>query len=226
MSSKILLVEDDFRIRHLLKTYLHKEGFEVVEVDNGIDALDKFKSEKIDLIILDIMIPGINGYEVCRLIRNNSDVIIIMLTAKGEEDDKLLGYELGADDYITKPFSPKVLVAKVNVLLKRTKNLSIINEGIIKIGDLEINELSHDVFVEGEKIYLSPREFDLLLYLAQNKGIVLSRDIILNNVWGYTYDGDARTVDTHIKRLRKKIEGSRKFISTVKRSGYKLEVQK
>lgn len=224
MSKTVLIVEDESRMRHLISSYLKKENINVLEAENGLQALDVFKREDIDLVILDIMMPFMDGYEVCRNLRTHSEVLIIMLTAKSEEDDKLLGYGLGADDYVTKPFSPKVLTAKVKALLKRsdiTENKTV--EGVTKIDTLEINELSHNVTLNGEKLDLSPKEYDLLLYLAKNHGIVLSRDKLLTNVWGYDFDGDLRTVDTHIKRVRQKLGDKADLITTVRGSGYKLE---
>jgi DNA-binding response OmpR family regulator len=222
----ILIVEDESRMRHLIATYLKKEGLTVLEAENGMQALDIFKREKIDLIILDIMMPYMDGYEVCKNIRAHSDVLIIMLTAKSEEDDKLLGYGLGADDYQTKPFSPKVLTAKVKALLKRSELVEVKTEaGLTKIDTLEINDLSHNVTLNGEKLDLSPKEYDLLLYLAKNHGIVLSRDQLLTNVWGYDFDGDLRTVDTHVKRVRQKLGEKADLITTVRGSGYKLEAE-
>ena len=228
MSKTVLIVEDESRMRHLISSYLKKEDITVLEAENGMQGLEIFKKESVDLIILDIMMPFMDGYEVCRNIRSqaNSNVLIVMLTAKSEEDDKLLGYGLGADDYVTKPFSPKVLTAKVKALLKRTDIVeNKTAEGITKIDNLEINELSHNVTLEGEKLDLSPKEYDLLLYLAKNHGIVLSRDKLLTNVWGYDFDGDLRTVDTHVKRVRQKLGDKADLITTVRGSGYKLEAE-
>lgn len=223
MEKTVLIVEDESRMRELISDYLKREGLNIIEASDGEEALIKFKNEKIDLIILDIMMPKLDGFSVCRTIRKTSNVYIIILTAKEEEYDKLLGYELGADDYVTKPFSPKVLVAKVKALLKRTEEKSSNIEGVLEIHGISLNELSHSVSVDGEEIELSPKEYDLLLYLMKNQGIVLSRDTLLNKVWGYDYFGDLRTVDTHIKRLRQKLRGRADNISTVRGSGYKLE---
>lgn len=223
MNKTILLVEDEIRIRFLLRDYFHKENFNVLEASNGREALELFSNNIIDLIILDIMMPEVDGLTVCKSIREISTLPIILLTAKSEEEDKLLGYDLGADDYVTKPFSPKVLVAKVKALLKRTdshKDLSIIN-----YNGLKINKLSHEVIVDDKEINLSPKEFDLLLFLVSNEGIALSRDKILDNVWGMDYYGDIRTVDTNIKRLREKLLSKSEYISTVRGSGYKFEVK-
>lgn len=223
MNKTILIVEDEIRIRFLLRDYFHKENFNVLEASDGREALEVFANNSIDLVILDIMMPEIDGFSVCESIRETSTLPIILLTAKSEEEDKLLGYDLGADDYVTKPFSPKVLVAKVKALLKRTdshKDLSILN-----YNGLKINKLSHEVLINDEEINLSPKEFDLLLFLTENSGIALSRDKILNNVWGMDYFGDIRTVDTNIKRLREKLLSKSEYISTVRGSGYKFEVK-
>ena len=225
MDRTILIVEDEYRMRHLISDYFKREGFNIVEAENGIDALEKFK-DKIDLVILDIMMPLLDGWSVCQTIRNTSNVPIIILTAKSEEDDKLMGYELGADDYITKPFSPKVLVAKVKALLKRAEGISGKSNGLIDINGLIINEMAHEVMVNGEYINLSPKEFDLLLFLVRNRGAALSRDQILDNIWGYGYEGDLRTVDTHIKRIREKLKEKGDIITTIRGSGYKLEIKK
>ena len=225
MDRTILIVEDEYRMRHLISDYFKKEGFNIVEAENGIDALEKFK-DKIDLVILDIMMPLLDGWSVCQTIRNTSNVPIIILTAKSEEDDKLMGYELGADDYVTKPFSPKVLVAKVKALLKRAEGISGKSNGLIDINGLIINEMAHEVMVNGEYINLSPKEFDLLLFLVRNRGAALSRDQILDNIWGYGYEGDLRTVDTHIKRIREKLKEKGDIITTIRGSGYKLEIKK
>lgn len=226
MQKTILIVEDEFRMRLLLTDYFKKEGFAVIEAENGIKAIDEFNSNKIDLVILDIMIPYMDGWEVCRIIRKNSYIPIIMVTAKSQDDDKLLGYELGADDYVTKPYSPKVLVAKVKALLKRTETTDGKPEEVINLDGLIINESSHQVFVREEELQLSPKEYDLLLYLVKNKGIALTRSKILDNVWGYDYYGDERTVDTNIKRLREKLKDKADMISTIRGSGYRFEVKR
>ncbi|HBM75312.1 MAG TPA: DNA-binding response regulator [Clostridiaceae bacterium] len=224
MNKSIMLVEDDRRMRHLLCDYFKKENFSIVEAADGKEAVGKY-NDGIDIVILDIMIPFIDGWEVCRTIRSQSNVPIIILTAKSQEDDKLLGYELGADDYVTKPFSPKVLVAKVKALLKRADGLYGEDDGIVKAGGIVINNIAHEVTVDGQVIVLTPKEYELLSYLIKNKGIALSREKILDNVWGYDYYGDIRTVDTHIKRIREKIKDKGNFISTVRGSGYKFEVK-
>ena len=224
MNKNILIVEDELRIRILLRDYFRKGGFNILEASDGEEALRNFSENNIDIVILDIMMPKINGFDVCKTIRSVSNIPIVLLTAREEEEDKLHGYELGADDYVTKPFSPKVLVAKVNALLKRTENINI-NKNLSDFDGLKINKLSHEVALDGNILALSPKEYDLLLYLTSNKGIALSRDKILDNVWGYDYFGDIRTVDTNIKRLREKLLHKSSYITTVRGSGYKFEVK-
>ncbi|NLZ47823.1 MAG: response regulator transcription factor [Clostridiales bacterium] len=226
MDKTILLVEDEKRMRILIGDYLKKEGFKYLEASNGIEAIDIFNKEKVDLVVLDIMMPFMDGWEVCKTIRKTSDVPIIILTARSEEDDKLLGYDLGADDYVTKPFSPKILVAKIKVLLKRSDAFKDSNSTGVDINGLYIDELSHRVTVDGEEIILSPKEYELLLYLVKNSGIALTRNQILDNVWGTDYYGDTRTVDTNIKRLREKLKDKAYLITTIRGSGYRFEVQK
>ena len=222
----ILIIEDEARMRQLLSDFLKREGLHILEAENGKKALELFDRNSIDLLILDLMMPCMDGLSVCTHIRNKSDVPIIMLTAKSEEDDKLLGYELGADDYVTKPFNPRILVAKVKALLKRAdsfKSGAVVScGGTINLGDLVINELSHDVYINTEKLHLTPKEYDLLLYFAKNRGIAFSRDKLLNDIWGFDYYGDFRTVDTHIKRLRQKLGTKSDLIATVRGNGYKL----
>jgi DNA-binding response OmpR family regulator len=224
MQKTILVVEDEDRMRKLISDYLKIEDFKVIEATNGSDALLQFSSKKVDLIILDVMMPGLDGFAVCKTIRQNSDVPIIFLTAKGEEEDKLTGFELGADEYVTKPFSPKVLVARSKALLKRVEGTIGKPDNVFDIQGLKVNLLSRQVYIDSTEINLSPTEYDLLAYLIKNKGIVLSRNALLDNVWGYSYDGDLRTVDTHIKRLREKLMNKSKFICTVRGSGYRFEV--
>lgn len=226
MDKSILLVEDEKRMRILLSDYLKKEGFKYLEASNGIEAIDLFNKEKVDLVVLDIMMPFMDGWELCKAIRKISDVPIIILTARSEEEDKLLGYDIGADDYVTKPFSPKVLVAKIKVLLKRSEVYKDNNSTSMDINGLYIDELSHRVTVDGEEIILSPKEYELLIYLVKNSGIALTRNQILDNVWGIDYYGDTRTVDTNIKRLREKLKDKAYLITTIRGSGYRFEVQK
>lgn len=221
---KILVVEDEERMRKLVMTYLKRENYEVLEAGDGIEAIDIFRRENVSLVVLDIMIPLVDGFRVCKSIREHSSVPIILLTAKSEEEDKLLGYDLGADDYVTKPFSPKVLVAKIKVLLKRTNFVEMATEN--DYDGLVINEVSHEIAIDGKEVYLSPKEYELLIYFSRNKGIALTRDKILDNVWGNDYYGDLRTVDTHVKRLREKLQNKAYLISTVRGSGYKFEVKK
>jgi DNA-binding response OmpR family regulator len=226
MKKTVLVVEDDDRLRKLISDYLKIENFKVIQATNGREALLEFQNEKIDLIILDVMMPILDGFAVCKTIRVNSDVPIIFLTSKSEDEDKLKGFELGADEYVTKPFSPKVLVARAKSLLKRIEGTIVSTGNIIDMSGLKLNLLSRQVYVDNNEISLSPTEYDLLAFLIKNKGIVLSRNSLLDNVWGYSYDGDIRTVDTHIKRLREKLNEKSKFICTVRGTGYRFEVIK
>lgn len=223
MKKSILIVEDEIKIRFLIRDYFLKENFNIYEAEDGEIGLDVFSREKIDLIILDVMMPNMDGFTFLEKIRSVSSVPIILLTAKAEEEDKLQGYEFGADDYMTKPFSPKVLVAKSKALLKRTRKD--VDSSSQDFNGLIINKLSHEVKVDNEIISLSPKEYELLLYLISNDGIALSRDTILDNVWGIDYYGDIRTVDTNIKRLREKLLDKSSYIVTVRGSGYKFEVK-
>ena len=224
MEKTILVVEDEDRMRKLICDYLKIENFKVIEAINGSEALLEFSNKKVDLIILDVMMPTLDGFTVCKTIRKNSDVPIIFLTAKSEEEDKLTGFELGADEYVTKPFSPKVLVARSKSLLKRIEGTIGKPDNVFDTQGLKVNLLSRQVYVDNNEINLSPTEYDLLAYLIKNKGIVLTRNALLDNVWGYSYDGDLRTVDTHIKRLREKLSAKSKFICTVRGTGYRFEV--
>lgn len=221
MKKSILIVEDELRIRFLLRDYLIKDNFNVFEASNGEEGLFMISTQKIDLVLLDIMMPVMDGLTMLEKLREASTVPVILLTAKGEEEDKLQGYDYGADDYITKPFSPKVLMAKVKALLKRTRND--IDSSYQDFNGLTINKLSHEVKVDGKEISLSPKEYELLTYLITNEGIALSRDNILDNVWGLDYYGDIRTVDTNVKRLREKLLDKANLIVTVRGSGYKFE---
>lgn len=200
MNKTVLLVEDERRLREIVSDYFRNEGFEVIEAEDGKIALELFAEHEIDLIMLDIMLPEIDGWSVCRRIRKESAVPIIMLTARSDEDDTLLGFELGADEYVTKPFSPKVLVARAKTLLKRADGVvGVAEENTMSLAGIEVNRLSRTVLVDGEEIILTHKEFELLVYLMENKGIVLSRQHLLDQLWGYDYYGDDRTVDTHIK---------------------------
>jgi DNA-binding response OmpR family regulator len=223
MKKSILIVEDELRIRFLLRDYLIKEGFNVLEASDGEEGLFIFSTQKIDLILLDIMMPVMDGLTMLEKLRAVSTVPVILLTAKGEEEDKLQGYDFGADDYETKPFSPKVLIAKVKALLKRTRED--LDSSFQDFNGLTINKLSHEVKIDGNEIILSPKEYELLIYLVTNEGIALTRDNILDNVWGLDYYGDIRTVDTNVKRLREKLLDKAGFIVTVRGSGYKFEVK-
>lgn len=224
MNKTILIIEDEIRIRFLLKDYLLSEGFSVIEACDGEEGLKVFKNNNVDLILLDIMMPKIDGLTVLENIRTVSDIPIILLTAKSQEEDKLYGYDIGADDYITKPFSPKILVAKVKALLKRTADLNEDQYSTKNYNGLTINKLAHEVKVDNVQLSLSPKEYELLVYLSDNIGIALTRDTILDNIWGIDYYGDLRTVDTNIKRLREKLGEKANYIVTVRGSGYKFDV--
>ncbi len=222
-SLKILVVDDESRMRKLVNDFLSKKGYEVIEAADGEEAVEKFYMDKdISLIILDVMMPKMDGWQVCREIRKESKIPIVMLTAKSEEHDELLGFELGVDEYISKPFSPKILVARVDALLRRTNKLDI--SEIIEAGNILIDKAAHQVKVNGENIDLSFKEFELLVYFVENKGIALSREKILNNVWNYDYFGDARTIDTHVKKLRSKLGACGEYIKTIWGMGYKFEI--
>lgn len=224
MSKKILLIEDDKDIINLVKHYLEKEGYRTFEATDGVKGLDILKKEKVDLAILDIMLPELNGIDVLKRIKGDAktaNIPVIMLTAKGEETDKIVGLELGADDYITKPFSPKELVARVKALLRRVEK-PVEKTDTLKYGELIMDISRHEVKVKEKEIELTAKEFGLLEELLRNKGRVLTRDTLLNNVWGYDYFGNTRTVDVHIRRLREKIPLLEKSIITVKQLGYKL----
>lgn len=221
--NKILIVEDESRMRRLISDYLKREDYTIIEAENGRKALEIFDSEEIDLIILDIMMPEYDGWTVCREIRKSSSIPIIMLTARSEESDELFGFDLGADEYITKPFSPKILVARVKALLRRTYVEE--NSTKISLGGLEIDSNSHKVFIENEEVEMTPKEYELLTFMVQNNGTALTREQILNGVWGYDYFGDLRTVDTHVKRLRIKLKTRNKYIQTVRGVGYRFEVK-
>ena len=222
---KILVVDDESRMRKLVRDFLERAGFQVLEAGDGMDALDVFyDNQDIGLIILDVMMPKMDGWEVCREIRKESKVPIIMLTARGEERDELNGFELGVDEYISKPFSPKILVARVNALLRRTSGL--VMDQTVSAGGIEIDKAAHIVKIDGNPVDLSFKEFELLTYFIENQGIALSREKILNNVWNYDYFGDARTIDTHVKKLRNKLGDKGEYIRTIWGMGYKFEVAK
>lgn len=220
---KILVVDDESRMRKLIRDFLVKSGYEVLEAEDGEKAVDTFMLVKdISLIILDVMMPKMDGWQVCREIRKNSKVPIIMLTAKSSEADELKGFELGVDEYISKPFSPKILVARVEAVLRRSNAMT--PDEILYAGDIVIDKSAHQVTVDGKVIELSYKEFELLTYFVENQGIALSREKILNNVWNYDYFGDARTIDTHVKKLRSKMgEKGGEYIKTIWGMGYKFE---
>lgn len=218
---KILVVDDESRMRKLVKDFLTKSSYEVIEAENGEKAIDLFYENKdIALVILDVMMPVMDGWEVCKEIRQYSKVPIIMLTAKSDERDELLGFQLGIDEYITKPFSPKILVARVEAILRRTNQAE--KEELLTCGGITIDKAAHQVYVDKESVDLSYKEFELLTYFFENKGIALSREKILNSVWNYDYFGDARTIDTHVKKLRSKLGKHGDMIKTVWGLGYKL----
>ncbi|MCK9861174.1 response regulator transcription factor [Paenibacillus sp. ATY16] len=223
MKRTILLVEDDTLMREFITDYFKREQWDVHEAENGRVALELFERVTVDLVVLDIMMPEMDGWSVCRRIREKSDVPIIMITARAEDEDQLMGFELGADEYVTKPLSPRVLVARANALMKRTERTVGREAELLQYGELSVNREAHTVTVAGELVNLSPKEYDLLLFLIKHDGKVLSRDYILNAVWGYEYLGDLRTVDTHIKKLRAKLGDAGKLIATVIRSGYRFE---
>ena len=226
--AKILIIEDDHNLLDTLKYNLRKEGYNAVTAVDGVEALDVARREKPDLIVLDIMLPKLSGFEVCRILRKEMTVPILMLTAKDEEVDKIVGLEIGADDYMTKPFSMRELLARLRAILRRAEMAvqPASDEVALKIGDLEIDSARHQAFLKGTALELSPKEFDLLAFLAKNKGFVFSREQLLDKVWGYDYAGDTRTVDVHIRWLRQKIESDpakpRRLV-TVRGTGYKLE---
>ena len=220
---KILVVDDESRMRKLVRDFLVKQNFDVLEAGDGEEAVDIFFKEKdIALILLDVMMPKMDGWQVCREIRKYSKVPIIMLTAKGDERDELQGFDLGVDEYITKPFSPKILVARVEAILRRSNLLT--NDDVISAGGIELDKAAHQVKIDGQEIELSYKEFELLAYFLENQGIALSREKILNNVWNYDYFGDARTIDTHVKKLRSKLGEKGEMIKTIWGMGYKFEV--
>jgi len=219
---KILIVDDESLIRDVIKEYLSLEGYEVDEASNGEEAVSKALEEDYSLIIMDIMMPKKDGYQACKEIKEKKkNIPFIMLSARGEEYDKLIGFELGIDDYVTKPFSPKELVARVKAIIKRTTK----EEEIYKFNGLEIDDKAHDVLIDGNKISLTPKEYDLLKYFVTNKNIALSREQLLTNVWGYDFYGDDRTIDTHVKTLRKNLGAYGDYIKTVRGIGYKFEYE-
>ena len=220
---KILVVDDESRMRKLVRDFLQRDGFTVLEAGDGMEAMEVFYDQKdISLIILDVMMPKMDGWQVCREIRKISQVPIIMLTARADERDELQGFDLGVDEYISKPFSPKILVARVEAILRRTN--AIHSDDVIDAGGIEVDKAAHIVKIDNKIIELSYKEFELLAYFIENKGIALSREKILNNVWNYDYFGDARTIDTHVKKLRSKLGDKGDYIKTIWGMGYKFEV--
>ena len=220
---KVLMVDDESRMRKLVSDFLTRKGYIVIEAGDGEEALDRFYADKdISLVILDVMMPKMNGWDVCREIRKNSKVPIIMLTAKSDESSELNGFECGADEYIAKPFSPKILTARVDALIRRS--YSIDSSEVTDVGGIIIDKATHIVKIDGQEIDLSFKEFELLTYFVDNKGLALSREKILNNVWNYDYFGDARTIDTHVKKLRKKLGDKGDYIKTIWGMGYKFEI--
>ena len=220
--TRILVVDDESRMRKLVHDFLAKSNYDVLEAEDGEAAVDLFFEQKnIDLIILDVMMPKMDGWQVCREIRQYSTVPIIMLTAKSDERDELLGFELGVDEYMSKPFSPKILVARVEAILRRAGTVA---TEVTEIGGIVLDKSAHQVSVDGVQIELSAKEFELLSYFIDNKGVALSRERILNNVWNYDYFGDARTIDTHVKKLRSKMGEKGDYIKTIWGMGYKFEV--
>ncbi len=216
---KILVVDDEELIRDVIKEYLVLEDFEVFEASNGKEALEKIQNNQIDLVIMDIMMPKMDGYTACKEIKQIKDVPFIMLSARAEEYDKLIGFDLGIDDYVTKPFSPKELVARVKAVIKRNKK----DNEKIKIAGIVIDDIAHEVTIDNNEVTLSPKEYELLKYLIKNKNIALSREKLLSHVWGYDFYGDDRTVDTHIKTLRSHLGKYRNLIKTIREVGYKFE---
>ena len=220
---KVLMIDDESRMRKLVSDFLTRKGYIVIEAGDGEEALDRFYADKdISLVILDVMMPKMNGWDVCREIRKNCKVPIIMLTAKSDESSELNGFECGADEYIAKPFSPKILTARVDALIRRS--YSIDSSEVTDVGGIIIDKAAHIVKIDGQEIDLSFKEFELLTYFVDNKGLALSREKILNNVWNYDYFGDARTIDTHVKKLRKKLGDKGDYIKTIWGMGYKFEI--
>ena len=223
---KLLVVDDEPKIREVIREYAEFNGYEVTEAEDGMSAVGLCKLNKYDLVILDIMMPKLDGFTACKEIKKISDVPIIMLSARGEEYDKLFGFELGIDDYIVKPFRPKELMARVNVVLERRNSVSKDKSSVLTFDGLEINIAARTVTVDGKRVELTPKEYDLLFYLIKNKNIALSRDKLLSDIWGYDFFGDDRTIDTHIKNLRNNLGPYRDFIVTLRGVGYKFEYEK
>ena len=223
---KILIVDDEVNIREVLKEYAEFSGHEVFEASNGFEAVKMCKEDDFDIIIMDIMMPKLDGFSAIKEIRKTKNTPILILSARMEEYDKLFGFELGVDDYVVKPFSPKEVMARINAILKRNSGLEKSNEEIAKFEGLEIDFAGRNVYIDGEKAVLTPKEYDLLFYLVKNKGVALSREKLLHDVWSYDFYGDDRTVDTHVKMLRSNLKHYRKFIVTLRSVGYKFELWK
>ena len=222
---KILVVDDEPKIREVIREYAEFSGFEVTEAEDGMSAVGLCKLNDYDLIVMDIMMPKLDGFSACKEIKKIKDIPIIMLSARGEEYDKLFGFELGIDDYVVKPFSPKELIARINAVLARKRGTSAPQQETLKFGGLEINMAARTATVDGKKVELTPKEYDLLFYLVKNKNIALSRDKLLSDIWGYDFFGDDRTIDTHIKNLRNNLGPYRDYIVTLRGVGYKFEYE-
>ena len=220
---KLLVVDDEPKIREVIKEYAEFNGYEVAEAEDGMSAVGLCKLNDYDLIVMDIMMPKLDGFSACKEIRKIKDIPVIMLSARGEEYDKLFGFELGIDDYVVKPFSPKELMARINAVLSRKKSTPSPQQTSLKFGGLEINMAARTVAVDGHKVELTPKEYDLLFYLVENRNIALSRDKLLSDIWGYDFFGDDRTIDTHIKNLRNNLGPYRDYIVTLRGVGYKFE---
>ena len=218
---KILVCDDEALIRNVIKEYLTLENYEVLEAENGLEAIEIVENNDVDLVVMDIMMPKMDGYQAVREIKKIKDVPFIMLSARNEEFDKLIGFDIGIDDYVTKPFSPKELIARIKAVTKRTKG----EDATYKYETLVLDDLAHEVTIDGEAVVLTPKEYDLLKYFMQNKNIALSRDTILSNIWGYDFYGDERTVDTHVKTLRNSLGKYRDLIKTVRGMGYKFDAK-
>ena len=223
---KILIADDEDKIREVIREYAEFEGYETDEASDGMEAVEKCRTNEYDAVVLDIMMPRLDGFSACKEIKKTSDVPVLMLSARGEEYDKLFGFEMGIDDYVVKPFSPKEVMARLNVLITRSRKESGTgDENVLKFGGLEINMSARNVRVDGQKAEMTPKEYDLLFYLVRNRNIALSREKILTEVWGYDFYGDDRTVDTHIKMLRNSLGDYRNYIVTLRGMGYKFEVE-
>lgn len=223
---KILIADDEDKIREVIREYAEFEGYETDEASDGMEAVEKCRTNEYDAVVLDIMMPRLDGFSACKEIKKTSDVPVLMLSARGEEYDKLFGFEMGIDDYVVKPFSPKEVMARLNVLITRnSKESGTGDENVLKFCGLEINMSARNVRVDGQKAEMTPKEYDLLFYLVRNRNIALSREKILTEVWGYDFYGDDRTVDTHIKMLRNSLGDYRNYIVTLRGMGYKFEVE-